>query len=224
MLPQQTTLAETTVTPKDAPAEPVRGAEPTAPETPAGRPGEQAPATDQEDAVKNEATNAEEPEEAPASEPETEGKEVPKEELDAILRHHVWGAMGVGLIPVPVVDLLALTGVQVNLLHKLAEAYEVPFFKDTVKNLLSALVGSALPVAAAPGFASIVKAIPLIGQTMGGVAMSLIGGAATYAIGKVFIRHFASGGTFLTFNPEKVRAYYMEMLEEGKQFVTKLKK
>ena len=37
--------------------------------------------------------------------------------------------------------------------------------------------------------------------------MPVIAGAA-YAVGKVFIQHFASGGTFLTFDPEKVRAHY----------------
>jgi len=39
--------------------------------------------------------------------------------------------------------------------------------------------------------------------------MPIVAGAATYAIGKVFVRHFASGGTFLTFNPEKVKDYYL---------------
>jgi uncharacterized protein (DUF697 family) len=161
------------------------------------------------------------PEKTP--EPQTEVKTVPIEELNAILRHHVWGAMGVGLIPVPVVDVIALTGVQINMLRRLAEVYEIPFMKDTVKNILSALIGSALPVAVAPGVASLVKAIPIIGQTAGAVTMSLTGGAATYAVGKVFIQHFASGGTFLSFDPEKFKAYYTEMFEEGKKFVTKMK-
>ena len=39
----------------------------------------------------------------------------------------------------------------------------------------------------------------------------------TYAVGKVFIQHFESGETFLTFYPEKVKAYYAEMFEEGKK-------
>jgi hypothetical protein len=32
--------------------------------------------------------------------------------------------------------------------------------------------------------------------------------ASTYAVGRVFIQHFESGGTFLDFDPDKVRAHF----------------
>jgi uncharacterized protein (DUF697 family) len=38
--------------------------------------------------------------------------------------------------------------------------------------------------------------------------------ASTYALGKVFTEHFESGGTFLTFDPEKARALYDKALTE----------
>ncbi|MCI5165392.1 MAG: GTPase, partial [Candidatus Electrothrix sp. GM3_4] len=47
--------------------------------------------------------------------------------------------------------------------------------------------------------------------------------AVTYAVGKVFHQHFASGGTFLTFDPDKVREYYAQMLKEGKAMASKAK-
>lgn len=149
---------------------------------------------------------------------------VSKEELDRILRQHVWGAVGVGLVPIPLIDLVGLTSVQLNLLRKLAQVYHIPFFKDTVKNILSSLVGSALPVAIAPGVAaSVAKIVPIFGQTAGVLAMPAVGGASTYALGRVFIQHFASGGTFLTFDPEAVKAYYAEMFKEGEQIATHVK-
>ncbi len=181
-------------------------------------------------------TQAKKPEtqtkEAEATQAQTAGTEtststndVSKDELTKILRHHVWGAMGVGLIPVPIVDILALTGIQLNMLRKLAEFYGIPFFKDIAKNLLSSLLGSALPVAVAPGLAaSLMKFIPVIGQTVGALTMPIVAGAATYAVGKVFIQHFASGGTFLTFEPEKVKAYYEEMFKEGREMASEMKK
>jgi uncharacterized protein (DUF697 family) len=148
-----------------------------------------------------------------------------KERLDKLLRYHVWSAIGVGLVPVPLVDLAALTGIQINLIRKLANAYGIPFLQDTAKNILSSLVGSTLPIIVAPGVAaSVAKFIPILGQTAGVVTMPIIGGAATYAVGKVFIQHFASGGTFLSFNPEKVKDYYQEMFSEGKKFAADLKK
>lgn len=151
-------------------------------------------------------------------------KEVPKAESDKIIRQHVWGAVGVGLVPIPLVDFVALTGVQLNLLRLLAKKYEVPFLHDTVKNILSALIGSAAPAAIAPSLAaSFSKFLPIIGTTAGMLTMPIIGGASTYAVGKVFVQHFASGGTFLTFDPEKVKTYYAEMFKEGQKVAAEIK-
>jgi uncharacterized protein (DUF697 family) len=148
-----------------------------------------------------------------------------KEHVDKVIRHHVWGAIGVGLIPLPLVDYVALTGIQLDMLRQLAKTYNVPFFKDKVKNVLSPLVGAAVPgMLGAPLAISIAKVVPLLGQTAGVVTMPIVAGATTYAVGKVFVQHFASGGTFLTFNPEKVKAYYAEMFEEGKKVATAMSK
>ena len=163
---------------------------------------------------------------------ETETKEIEETEtkmsdddLDKLIRHHVYYAMGVGLIPVPLIDFAGLTGIQINLLRKLAKAYNVPFFKDAVKNILSSLAGGALPLAmASPLAASVSKFVPVMGQTAGVVAMPILAGATTYALGKVFIQHFASGGTFLTFDPEKVKSFYKDMLQEGEKVAADIKK
>ena len=54
--------------------------------------------------------------------------------------------------------------------------------------------------------------------------MPVLAGAATYAVGKVFIQHFESGGTFLNFNPESVRGYYEAMFKEGQSVAENMKK
>jgi len=150
--------------------------------------------------------------------------EVSAAEADSILRSHVWASMGLGLIPLPLADMAGLTLVQINLLRKLSKSYGIPFYKGAVKNILSALLGGLTPVSVSgPLAASIAKFIPAAGQTAGVMTMPLIAGTATYALGKVFIQHFASGGTFLTFDPEKVKAYYREMFEEGKKVAKDMK-
>ena len=53
-----------------------------------------------------------------------------------------------------------------------------------------------------------------------GAETAYVGGATTYAVGKVFIEHFESGGTFLDFDPEKMRDHFQELYEEGKQLAT----
>ena len=157
-------------------------------------------------------------EETQEQEPEKEtviAKDVPKEELDRIVRHHVWGAMGVGLIPIPAVDMVGLAGIQLNLARRLAQAYGLSFSEDSARNIITTLVASFVPAAMAFPVFSLAKMIPLIGQSLGAITMPALGGAATYALGKVFIQHFACGGTILTFDPEKVKAYYAEIFKEG---------
>ncbi|MBD3306645.1 DUF697 domain-containing protein [candidate division KSB3 bacterium] len=151
-------------------------------------------------------------------------QEIAKEDLDKIVRHHMWGAMGIGLIPLPIIDIAGLVAVQLNMLRKLADLYGVPFLKDKTRNILSSLLTSVLPTVAAPSLAaSITKVFPILGQAAGVITMPVTAGASTYALGKIFIQHFASGGTFLTFDPEKVKAYYADMFKEGQQVAAEMK-
>lgn len=143
---------------------------------------------------------------------------------DKMIKNHMYGAMGVGLVALPVLDFLALTGIQIRLLYKLSNFYEMPFSKDRAKKIIGALIGSAVPVAAAGPMASVIKVIPLIGQTTGALTMLVTGGASTYALGHVFVQHFESGGTFLDFDPEKVREYFAELYCEGQKVAKDINK
>jgi len=141
--------------------------------------------------------------------------EIPQEKIDKLIRNHVYTSMAVGLVPVPVVDFIGVTGIQINLVRKMAKMYDIPFSRETTKNIIISLVGGAVPAVASFPAASAVKAIPVIGMSLGAVSMPVISGASTYAVGRVFYRHFASGGTFLTLDIEKAKAYYAEMFQKG---------
>ncbi|MBF0100329.1 MAG: DUF697 domain-containing protein [Desulfobacterales bacterium] len=151
-------------------------------------------------------------------------KEPEKIDPNLIVKNHVIGAMAVGLLPLPLIDLVALTGVQINMLRKLSQLYTVSFQHDKVRNILASLIGAGLPVAVSGAVSSFLKFIPVIGQATGAIAMPILSGASTYAVGKVFIRHFESGGTFLTFNPDAVKEYYEAMFKEGQEVASHLKK
>ena len=159
------------------------------------------------------------------------GTEVSEEEINLpevnankTIRHHVYAALGVGLIPIPFIDFVGVTGIQLNLMRKLAQVYNIPFSKDMVKNLIGALIGGAFPASIGPRIAfSVSKTVPGVGQALGAVSASAVSGACTYAVGKVFSRHFAEGGTFLSFDPEAAKAFYEEMFKEGQEVVSGLK-
>jgi uncharacterized protein (DUF697 family) len=106
-----------------------------------------------------------------------------------------------GLIPIPVVDLAAIGGLQLQMVRRLSEIYGVPFLENSGKALIASLAGASVPTSSAIGAASVLKAIPFIGTVISALTLPALSSAATYAIGKAFMQHFASGGTFLDFNP-----------------------
>ena len=154
----------------------------------------------------------------------TDEKVVRFKQAQKTVRNYAMGSMAVGLIPLPLVDIAALTSVQLKMLHKLAGLYEIEFSKELVKSLVGALLGGVIPVTAATSLASMIKIVPVVGQASGAISMVAMGSAGTYAVGSVFIEHFESGGTFLTFEPEKVKEKFKTLFEEGKQAVTRKKK
>lgn len=155
--------------------------------------------------------------------------EPPSDERDTLAERRILqytsGGMAVGIVPFPLLDLAALTAVQLKMLHSLANIYDVEFKISLSKSAISSLIGGALPiVAAAPVAASLSKFIPGIGHALSYGSLVVLNGASTYAVGKVFQQHFAAGGTFLTFDPVTVRDYFAEQYENGKTVVVSLKK
>lgn len=145
------------------------------------------------------------------------------EKIDAIIRHRTYAAIALGFVPVPLVDLAGFTAIQVEMLHALCKEYDLPFKSQLVKSSLASLCSSGVGVATVPLFASLFKAIPVIGVTTGAATVSLTGAATTYALGRVFDRHFRNGGTLGSFDPQKSKAYFAEKLEEGKAYVKKMR-
>jgi uncharacterized protein (DUF697 family) len=147
------------------------------------------------------------------------------EQAATTVKKYTVGAMAVGVIPFPLVDLAALTAIQLKMLHSLSQIYDVEFKASLGKSAVSSLVGGVASVAgAAPLAASLTKLIPVVGHAISYTSLVVLNGASTYAIGKVFEQHFASGGTFLTFDPVKVREYFAEQFEKGKKVVSELSK
>lgn len=144
-------------------------------------------------------------------------------DAEGIVRTSMYCAAGLGIVPLPVFDLIGITGIQIDMLRRLSNLYDVPFIENTGKNVLGSLIGGGFSYSLAPVFASLVKFIPVVGSTLGAVSMPITAGATTYAVGRVFIQHFESGGTFLTFDPEAVREYYASKLKEGNALMVKEK-
>jgi uncharacterized protein (DUF697 family) len=140
-----------------------------------------------------------------------------------VIRNCAWGAAGIGLIPVPLVDMMAIGGLQVWLVRELSKIHDVPFSRDRAKAVVSALIGVAAPAMLTGSVASLIKVVPVVGQVLTIAVAPGLAAASTLALGRVFNTHFKTGGTLLDFDAEKMAAYYKEELSKAKEEVAQAK-
>ena len=142
------------------------------------------------------------------------------EMAQSIVKSHVMYSLGAGLVPIPLLDIAAVSAVQLDMLKQLAKLYGKDFKESAGKGWISAIAGSTM----ARMGASLVKTIPGIGSILGGVTMSALSGASTFSIGQVFIWHFGGGGDFMNINFDKAREIYEREFERGKKVAKEMEK
>jgi uncharacterized protein (DUF697 family) len=121
-------------------------------------------------------------------------------------RFSLWSGVG-GLIPLPFVDVLAVGGLQLQMLRRLSQLYDVEFSENRGKALIASIAGTMIPVTSGMGAASALKGVPILGMIASAFVMPVLSAGATYAIGKAFVQHFESGGTLLDFNPPDYKEF-----------------
>ncbi|MGB5597113.1 MAG: DUF697 domain-containing protein [Thiothrix litoralis] len=143
------------------------------------------------------------------------------EKIDSIIKANIIQAVTMGLIPVPLLDVLALTHIQFKMLDELVKLYDIRYTKIE-RSVVRAFILGSLPVATVTGLSSVLKVMPGVGSFIGGASVSVSAGALTYATGKVFARHFELGGTLDDFNLEKANRQFRQEFRHGKQVAQEL--
>jgi uncharacterized protein (DUF697 family) len=128
-------------------------------------------------------------------------------------RFAIWSGVA-GLLPLPIFDTIAVGGLQLQMLRRLSQIYEVAFSQNSGKALIASMAGSMIPATSGIGAASVLKAVPIFGTIVSGFVMPVLSAGATYAIGKAFIQHFATGGTLLDFSPPDYREFIKAQKEK----------
>lgn len=132
---------------------------------------------------------------------------------NSIIKNHMIWSMGAGFIPIPIADFFAVSAIQLDMIRQLCKVYDINFKETEGKAIITALTGSGLARLGARA----VKFIPGVGSILGGVTLAALSGGSTYALGEVFKKHFETGGTFLDFDPSRLKKFYDEKFEKGKQ-------
>ena len=87
-----------------------------------------------------------------------------RDESILLVKNYTMASLAPAVFPVPLLDLAALTGIQLKMLHGLSQVYGVEFTSEMARASIVSLVTSVLPVAVTPLLASLVKFIPGVGQ------------------------------------------------------------
>jgi uncharacterized protein (DUF697 family) len=136
------------------------------------------------------------------------------EQADLIVKKYMnWSFVG-GLIPIPLVDLAAISGIQMKMIYDLSNLYGVQFKAHLAQSAVGSLLGAVVPgVVANTALGTGLKFIPVIGTTLGVITMPALSLASTYAVGRIFTTHFETGGTLLDFDAAKVREHFRAEFE-----------
>jgi uncharacterized protein (DUF697 family) len=157
--------------------------------------------------------------------PGTQAADLPGElrrlQCDMTIAKHVTASVGAGFIPVPIVDFAAVTAVQVDMVYRLCKIYGVDFSKEAARTAIVTLIGASLPGLQARFLSSGLKLIPGVGTILGMVATPTVSGAATYAVGRVFVQHLETGGSLLNFDASKMKEQFERALQQGKNMTSR---
>jgi uncharacterized protein (DUF697 family) len=126
-------------------------------------------------------------------------------------------AMAGGLMPIPLIDVAVIIGMQISMLKKLSALYNVPFHRNRAKAIVMSLVGGFLSYMTGAGLAGLLaRTIPVLGWGVGIATISVLAKATTQATGVVFIQHYESGGTLLNFDPVASQDFYKKEFDKGR--------
>jgi uncharacterized protein (DUF697 family) len=115
-----------------------------------------------------------------------------------------------GAVPVPVMDLVLISGVQTKMLYDLANLYGQPMTRQRLGELAGAL---GLGLLGRQAGRSLIKVIPGLGSILGSVAGGALAAASTYALGKAFCYYYSAVLEGHVPDPAELRRYYGEQLD-----------
>jgi uncharacterized protein (DUF697 family) len=131
-----------------------------------------------------------------------------RQALPHILGYSLMAATA-GAVPIPLVDLILLSGIQTRMVYHLADLYGQPM---TGKRFLEIAASLGLGMLVRQAGRELLKLIPFIGPVVGSVAAGALAGASTFALGKAFCYYYQVVHQGHIPKTEDLRRYYKEQL------------
>lgn len=121
----------------------------------------------------------------------------------AIVERHANMSTVGGILPVPILNVAAITAVMVRMVRQLSNLYGVPFQRNRAHALIIGLMGGVMPTGLASAASSALVYVVPGANVLGLVVSSVTAGTCARSLGRLFIDHFESGATLVDF-PSKI--------------------
>jgi len=143
--------------------------------------------------------------------------EQPVAESMRIVKVHSRIAAAVGLLPGGLLNFVAVLAVQAPMVWRIARAFGQNVSKEQIRGVLLSLFTSIIPGLVGQGTGLAIASLPAViaGTVVYFVATPILAYALTRAVGNVFIMHFESGGTLLTFDPKAFTEYFVSEFKKA---------
>ena len=131
-------------------------------------------------------------------------------------------AAGFGLVPFPIIDVVAIAGTQYKMISELAGIHGVDASKERIRSAVISVLGGGVPTLLnATVLSSLVKSVPVVGTYLGLALLPAMAGVTTAALGRAFAQHFEAGGTLLSMDAKVIRAHFQAEFEALKEKASK---
>lgn len=139
-----------------------------------------------------------------------------REQAAKSVKRYAAASAGLGVIPIPALDMAAIGTSQLLMIRSVAKIYGLDLSKDRVRAIVATTVGGAVPVVVGGGLSSIFKAIPVIGTIAGIVTMPSVAGLTTLTLGTALADHLDADGSLDELGLTQLRATFTAEFEKAK--------
>jgi uncharacterized protein (DUF697 family) len=137
--------------------------------------------------------------------------------VEKIIKRHSLLAAGLGIVPVPLFNLISVTAIQIDMVQTITRLYNVEAKKSWIKNTIASALGGLGATGIAGLAAENLAAVPMIGSSLVSFTAPALNGFSTYAIGYMFKQYYESSDGFLKANAHALTEWFKEGFKEGRE-------
>jgi uncharacterized protein (DUF697 family) len=137
--------------------------------------------------------------------------------VETIIKNRSLLAAGLGVVPIPVFNLVSATAVQIAMVQSITRLYNIEVKKSWIKNIIASVLGGVTTTGLARFAAKGLVGVPVVGASLAVLSAPALNGLTTYAIGYMFVRYFESPDGFLKTNFKALGGWFKEGFSLGRE-------